>query len=44
MNIPILIICYNNYKYVNDTLLQIKRINKNYYNNIQIINNTSDDI
>jgi FkbM family methyltransferase len=44
MNIPILIICYNNYKYVNNTLLQIKRINTNYYNNIQIINNTSDDI
>jgi len=44
MNIPILIICYNNYKYVNNTLLQIKKINTNYYNNIQIINNTSDDI
>jgi hypothetical protein len=41
MNIPILIICYNNYKYVENTLFQIKKINKEYYNNIQIVNNNS---
>lgn len=41
MNIPIIIICYNNYKYVKNTLLQILKINKEYYNNIQILNNNS---
>lgn len=44
MNIPILIICYNNYKYVKNTLLQIAQINKKYYKNIQIINNSSTDL
>lgn len=28
MNIPIIIICYNNYKYVENTIQQIRRINK----------------
>lgn len=41
MDIPILIICYNNYKYVENTLLQIKKINPKYYENIIVINNTS---
>ena len=41
MNIPILIICYNNYKYVKNTLEQIVKINKEYYKNIQIVNNNS---
>lgn len=41
MDIPILVICYNNYKYVDNTLKQIKRINQDYYNNIIIINNCS---
>lgn len=41
MYIPIIIICYNNYKYVKNTLLQILKINKEYYNNIIILNNAS---
>jgi FkbM family methyltransferase len=41
MDIPILIICYNNYRYVKNTLDQIQRINKDYYKNIQIVNNNS---
>ena len=41
MNIPIIIVCYNNYKYVNHTLTQIKQINSEYYNNITILNNSS---
>jgi hypothetical protein len=40
-SIPIVIICYNNYKYVENTLSQILRINKEYYNNIIILNNAS---
>jgi len=39
--IPIVIICYNNYRYVENTLSQILRINKEYYNNIIILNNAS---
>ena len=39
--IPILVICYNNYEYVDNTLKQIKKINENYYKNIIIINNDS---
>ena len=39
MNIPIVIICYNNYKYVENTLKQIASINKDYYTNIIILNN-----
>ena len=39
MDIPILIISYNNYRYVDNTLKQIKKINENYYRNIIIIDN-----
>jgi FkbM family methyltransferase len=41
MGIPIIIICFNNYKYVQNTLTQILKINKEYYKNIQILNNNS---
>jgi FkbM family methyltransferase len=41
MDIPIIIICYNNYIYVKNTLEQILKINKEYYKNIQILNNKS---
>lgn len=41
MTIPILIICYNNYKYVQNTLEQILKINKKYYDNTIILNNAS---
>ena len=41
MDIPIIVICYNNYKYVRNTLSQILKINKEYYKNIQILNNNS---
>ena len=41
MNIPIIVVCYNNYKYVKNMLLQISKINKEYYKNIQILNNQS---
>jgi GT2 family glycosyltransferase len=41
MDIPIIIICYNNYKYVKNTLDQILRINKDYYKNISILDNNS---
>lgn len=41
MNTPIVIICYNNYKYVDNTLKQIASINKDYYTNIIILNNMS---
>jgi len=41
MDIPIIIICYNNYLYVKNILLQILKINKDYYKNIKILNNNS---
>jgi FkbM family methyltransferase len=41
MDIPIIIICYNNYLYVKNTLEQLLKINNKYYNNIQILNNKS---
>jgi FkbM family methyltransferase len=41
MDIPIIIVCYNNYRYVKHTLDQILKINKEYYKNIQILNNKS---
>jgi hypothetical protein len=41
MDIPIIIICYNNYKYVKNTIEQIRRINFDYYKNILILNNNS---
>jgi len=40
-NIPIVVICYNNYRYVENTLKQIKKINEEYYKNIIIVNNSS---
>jgi FkbM family methyltransferase len=39
--IPIIIVCYNNYKYVQNTVNQIQKINKEYYNNIKILDNCS---
>ena len=39
--IPIIVICYNNWKYVLNTINQIRDINPIYYNNIQILNNCS---
>jgi FkbM family methyltransferase len=42
MIIPIVIISYNNYKYVENTLKQIYKLNKEYYSNIQILDNCSD--
>jgi len=39
--IPIIIITYNNYKYVENTIKQLIKINKDYENNIQILNNCS---
>ena len=39
--IPIVIICYNNYKYVDNTINQFKKINKEYINYIQIVDNCS---
>lgn len=41
MDIPIVIICYNNYLYVKNTLEQISKINNEYYKNVQILNNKS---
>lgn len=41
MDIPIIVICYNNHKFVDNTLRQIKRINESYYKNIIIMNNCS---
>ena len=41
--IPIIIICYNNYKYVENTINQIIKINKLYMNYITILNNNSDE-
>lgn len=41
MNVPIVVVCYNNYKYVENTLKQILRINEHYYKNIIILDNSS---
>jgi hypothetical protein len=41
MDIPIIIICYNNYRYVENTISQILKINKYYNKNIIILNNAS---
>lgn len=41
MDIPIIVISYNNYKYVENTLRQIKQINPEYYKNITILDNCS---
>ena len=42
--VPIVIVCYNNYKYVDNTIKQIKQINNEYAQNIIIINNNSFDL
>jgi Protein of unknown function (DUF3431)/Glycosyl transferase family 2 len=42
--IPIIIVCYNNYKYVKNTIDQLIRLNPGYKKSIIIMNNSSDDI
>jgi len=44
MNIPIVIISYNNHKYINNTIKQLENINPNILNNIIIMDNNSSDI
>jgi FkbM family methyltransferase len=41
MDVPIIIVCYNNYLYVKNTLEQLFEINNEYYKNIIIVNNNS---
>jgi hypothetical protein len=41
--IPIIIVCYNNYKYVKNTIDQLIRVNPGYKKSIIIMNNSSDD-
>jgi FkbM family methyltransferase len=41
MDIPIIIVCYNNHKYVDNTINQITKINSNLKKNIIILNNSS---
>jgi hypothetical protein len=41
MDIPIVVVCYNNYKYVENMIKQIKNINLDYYRNIIIMDNAS---
>lgn len=41
MNIPILIISYNNYKYVQNTINQLRSINEQYVKDITIVDNNS---
>lgn len=41
--IPILILCKNNYKFLNNIIYQIKNINYEYYNNIIVINDNSNN-
>ena len=41
--LPIIIICFNNYKYVDNTIKQIININPDYKKYIFILNNKSDD-
>lgn len=41
MDIPIIVICYNNWKYIDNTINQIRHLNKDYLNNIIILNNSS---
>ena len=44
MDVPIVVVCYNNYKYVENTLKQIKQLNLDYYKNIIIMDNCSNDV
>lgn len=39
--VPIVIICYNNHIYVENTVTQILKINKEYFNQILIVDNSS---
>ncbi len=39
--VPIIVVCYNNYKYVENTLQQILRINSDYFEYVQILDNCS---
>lgn len=39
--IPIVIVCFNNYKYVDNMIKQILNINKDYSKNIRVMNNCS---
>jgi GT2 family glycosyltransferase len=41
MDIPIIIVSYNNYKYVENTIRQIKKVNENYLKNIIVMDNCS---
>ena len=43
MTIPIIIVCYNNYKYVDNTIKQINNINPDYTPYITIMDNNSYD-
>jgi len=40
-NVPIIIICYNNHKYVKNTIDQILKINPSYKKSIIVMNNSS---
>ena len=44
MNIPIVIISYNNHKYINNIIKQLENINPKILNNIIIMDNSSTDI
>lgn len=41
--IPIIIVCYNNYRYVKNTLDQLEKINSAYLNDVMIMDNSSKD-
>lgn len=43
MDVPIVVVCYNNYKYVENMLKQIGGLNCDYYKNIIIMDNCSND-
>jgi hypothetical protein len=42
--IPIIIVSYNNHKYIENTIKQINKINPNYNENIIIMDNNSNDL
>lgn len=41
MDIPIVVVCYNNFRYVENMIEQIRKINPAYFKNIHILNNCS---
>ena len=43
MCVPIIIVSYNNYRYVENTIQQIKKINESYVPNIIVMDNSSND-